>query len=512
MIYSLLLYENNTMPSKQLNQPNLLVIMADQITPFLLGAYGHDVVQTPNLNKLVAKGVRFDAAYTASPICVPARASLLTGRHCSMIGCYDNGDAFPSLTPTFAHYLTIAGYEAILGGKMHFIGPDQLHGFKQRLTTDIYPSSYDWTYDVLPEDALTVPFDFPSQYQGDGVGPGWALELQFDEETEYRGLEYIRRKHEKPFCLVTSFTSPHPPFIAPKEFWNQYNNAEIETPDFPDDMDSTYSDMDRAINRWHGVDKFQEVVSRESIARMRQGYYALLSYVDAKVGRLIDALEQQGLYEDTVIVFTGDHGDMLGEKGMIQKRSFYEWSARIPIIISGPGIPTNKQIDTPVSLIDILPTLLDLANVSDESRLPIEGRSLVPLMDGTEDGSDRLAISEYHAEGPFRACFMVRKDQYKYVFIENAKPQLFDLIEDPGEWNNLAGQSQTKAIEDELNAIIVKQFDTAGIQPEIARRLKEKRLILPAMHANGTHWDYQPFFDASKQYVRSDGTKSYLRT
>lgn len=500
------------MSESQANKPNILVIMADQITPFLLGAYGHDVVQTPNLDRLAARGVRFDAAYTPSPLCVTARASFLTGRLSSLLGCFDNGDSFPTLTPTFAHYLTNAGYETVLSGKMHFVGPDQLHGFKRRLTTDVYPSTHDWTYDVLPEDALTVPFDFPRQYQGDGVGPGWALELQFDEETEYRSLEYLRTPHEEPFCLVTSFTSPHPPFIAPKEYWDLYEGAHIEVPEFPDDMEDTYSDMDRAINRWHGVDKFRDVVSPESITRMRQGYYALLSYVDAKVGRLVDALEQQGLLENTVVMFTGDHGDMLGEKGMIQKRSFYEWSSRIPMIMCGPGIPAGTQIDIPVSLIDLLPTMLDMAGVEDNTRIPIEGKSLMPLIRTEGEGEGRFAISEYHGEGLFRACFMIRKGRYKYVYIQDSKAQLFDVVADPGEWQNLVGRPEHKGVEEELKAIILNTFDTDGIQPEIARRLKAKRIVLPAMHSNGTHWDYQPFFDATKQYVRSDGTKSYVRT
>ena len=493
-------------------KPNFLVILADQITPFLLGAYGHNVVQTPHLNRLVERGVRFDAAYTPCPCCVPARSSFMTGRSASLIGCYDNGDSFPSLVPTFAHYLTNAGYETVLSGKMHFIGADQLHGFRRRLTTDVYPSTYDWTYEEPRANAEGMAFDFPSQYQGDGVGPGWVLELQFDEENAFRSLEFLRAEHDEPFCLVTSFTSPHPPFIAPKEFWDLYEGAPIDVPAFPDNMAETYSAMDRALNKWHGLDTIRDVVSAESIARMRHGYYALLSYVDSKVGKLLDVLDEQGLSDNTVIIFSGDHGDMLGEKGMIQKRSFYEWSSRIPLILSGPGIPAGKRLDTPVSLIDLAPTMLDCAGIGEDMRLPMEGESLLALVDGTDDGADRMAISEYHGEGPFRACFMIRRGRFKYTNIQDANPQLFDVVADPGEWRNLAGQPEYKDIEKELHDIIVTTFDTDGIQPEIQRRLQCKKIILPAMHRNGTHWDYQPFFDASKQYVRSDATKNYART
>jgi len=500
------------MQARQANRPDIVVIMADQMTPFLLGAYGHGVVRTPNLDRLAQRGVRFDAAYTSYPMCVPARASLLTGRMSSLIGCYDNGDSFPSLTPTLAHYLTNAGYETILSGKMHFIGADQLHGFKARLTTDVYPSTYDWTYDVPPEDALEMPFDFPAQYRGEGVGPGWALELQFDEETEYRSLEYLRSAHASPFCLVTSFTSPHPPFIAPREFWDLYETAKIDIPEFPPDMAETYSLMDLAINRWHGVDNFEQVFDAAGLRRMRRGYYALLSYVDAKVGRILEVLEERGTLDRTLVVFTADHGDMLGEKGMIQKRSFYEWSSRVPLLMAGPGIRGGNAVDAPVSLVDLLPTLLDSAGVADSDRLPMEGKSLMPLIAGSDNGSERQIMCEYHGEGPFRACFMTRKGRYKYIHIQDAEPQLFDLVEDPGEWRNLAGQPDCADIRKTLMESIVAMFDTEGIQPEIQRRLKEKRVVLPAMHANGTHWDYQPFFDAGKQYVRSDRNKNYVRS
>jgi len=498
--------------SQQNDKPNILVIMADQLTPFLLGAYGHPNIKTPNIDKLADEGTCFDATYTASPICVPARAGFMTGRYTSRIDCNDNGDAFPSLTPTFAHYLTNAGYETTLSGKMHFVGPDQLHGFKRRLTTDVYPSGYDWSYDPI-EDGDELAFNFHKQYLAENCGPGWVLELQFDEEVQYRSLEYLRSKPEQPFAHVVSFTSPHPPLIAPKKFWDMYEGVEIDLPHYPDNLKESYSAMDHALSRWHGTDRHGDsLFTEENLRYIRRGYYALISYFDSKVGELLDVLEEQGLRENTAIILTADHGDMMGEKQMIQKRSFYEWSSRIPLIASIPGVsPSDVAINQPASLIDIAPTLLDIAGVDQETRTKMEGRSLMPLLQG-ESQPNRDAISEYHAEGVFRACIMLRNQRYKYVFIEDAEPQLFDLVDDPGEWINLATNPEFKAIENEFRKTINSRFDVKNISPNIESKLRKKKIINAAMHANNLGWDYQPFFDAAQQYVRADAEKKYVRT
>jgi choline-sulfatase len=495
------------MNSRDRRLPNLLVIMADQMTPFFLGTYGHGAVRTPNLDELGRRGVRFDAAYTNCPICVPARASFMTGRYASRSGCYDNGDSFPSLTPTLAHYLTNQGYDTILSGKMHFIGPDQLHGFRKRLTTDIYPAGFDWSYD-LPGDGDPA-FDFPAQYQASNIGPGRTLELQYDEETHFRSLEYLRRSHDAPFLLVSSYTNPHPPFVAPKHFWDMYEGVEIDLPHYPKNMDETYSAMDRAINRWHGVDRY-DIRNPEHLATMRRGYAALISYIDQKVGELLAALEERELREDTVVIFTSDHGEMLGEKGMIQKRCFHEWAVRVPMIIDLPnGARQGRSMETPVSLVDLLPTLLDLAGVSDDSRVPIDGRSLLPLLTG-EDREPGDVISEYHGEGVMRPCFMVRSGRYKYVF--DREPRLFDLQSDPGEWENLAGLPEHRDLVTRLGTMIETQFDTDAIGRDVVAVLERKKIVRQAMHRNDTHWDYQPYFDATEQYVRTDATKDYVRT
>jgi choline-sulfatase len=493
-------------------KPNMLVIMVDQMTPFLAGAYGHDVVKTPNLDRLAETGTRFDAAYSPCPICVPARAALMTGRQVSKLGCNDNGDSFPALTPTFAHYLTNAGYDVTLSGKMHFVGPDQLHGFKRRLTSDVYPSTFDWSYDPDEAGEDVLAFDFYKQYLKGNIGPGWSLELQFDEETHYRSLEYLRQKHHQPFALVSSYTSPHPPFIAPQKYWDMYQDCEIEIPEYPENMESFYSEMDHALASWHGTDRHAtEIRDPENLRAIRRGYYALYSYIDDKVGELLNVLEEEGIREQTAIFFVADHGDMAGEKGMIQKRSFYDYSLRIPCILNLPDHAATTPVETPVSLIDIAPTMMDLAGVSEQGRVEMEGASLLPLIRG-DSQPDRFALAEYHAEGVFRACFMLRQGSYKYIYIDGADHQLFDLDSDADEWNNLCGKPEFAAIEEKMRGIIEAKFDIAAITPDIEAKMAMKRIVTPAMHENQTHWDYQPFYDATQQYMRTDKSKKYVRT
>jgi choline-sulfatase len=222
--------------------------------------------------------------------------------------------------------------------------------------------------------------------------------------------------------------------------------------------------------------------------------------VDNKVGELLQALENAGLREDTIVIFTGDHGDMLCEKGMVQKRTFYEWSVRVPLIVWLPGgRHKGARIEQPVSLMDVAPTILNLAGV--EEWLPMDGRSLGGLMDGSEV-EERDVLAEMHSEGVYAPCFMVRRDRYKYIHIHGGGAQLFDLERDPGEWNNLAGNPDFAEIEDDLRARILSRFDPEAIEQDVRESLIRRRLIRTTMQVNRTQWDYDPPFDASRQYVR----------
>jgi len=455
--------------------------MADQLVPFLTGPYGDPVAQTPNMDRLAREGVRYDAAYTPYPLCSPARAAFMTGDYASRHGCYDNAAILPADEPTFAHSLTLAGYETALSGKMHFVGPDQLHGFEKRLTTDVYPAAMDWV-PTQDADGRFVRGGHARSYVPPRVGVvEWSKFLAYDEETQFRALEYLHAKPERPFLLCVSFHHPHDPFQVTQELWDLYDGVDIPIPDTPVEVE--YSAMDVWANEAHETDAV-DLRDPDNLRALRRAYYGLVTYVDRKLGELLDALP-----DDTAVIFTSDHGDMLAERAMVQKRCFYEWSARIPLLIRYPdGRGAGTAVDTPVSLLDLAPTILDLAGAGD--RLPMDGGSLLE--------PSGVVFSEYHVEKVRAPCFMVRKGSWKYVYIHEHGEQLFDLEHDPGEWTNLAGRHDTE----EYRATILERFDPDAIAAHGVESVRRRELIARAMALTATRWDYSPPFDATKQYVR----------
>ncbi|HEU5318161.1 MAG TPA: sulfatase-like hydrolase/transferase, partial [Chloroflexota bacterium] len=255
-----------------------------------------------------------------------------------------------------------------------------------------------------------------------------------------------------------------------------------------------------------GIRMFKEELrSKESLTRVRRAYFALVTWIDRKVGELIDTLKEHDLWDDTVVMFTSDHGDMLCEKSMVQKRIFYDYSARVPLIMRFPNDQyAGTVVKEPVNLIDLLPTWLDLAGVPNETRLPMDGQSLLPLLDGT-DTAPRTTFSEMHVEDNPVPCFMVRRGKHKLIYLHGVGAQLFDLEADPDEWDNLSGKPDHKATEDELRQAILDRFDVETIERDIVRSIKSRRLIRETMRRNHTLWDYEPRFDPNK-----DAMQQYL--
>lgn len=490
-------------------KPNILFIMGDQLIPFLTGAYGHEVVETPNMDRLAEEGVRFDAAYSPSPVCAPARAAMMTGRFISNIGAYDNAASFSCEEPTLAHYLTLAGYDAVLAGKMHFIGPDQLHGFRARLTTNVYPADFEWA--PVRGEEYASERSHALNYIGDGVHVGrWSQFLSGDEETHFRALEYLHAKGveklaaevegetPQPFFLCVSYHHPHEPFWPTRELWDRYEDEQIDIPTFPENLEESYSTLDRWLNIYHGIAKAPNLREPESMRRVRRAYYAMVTYLDRKVGELLDSLVENGFEQNTLVIFCSDHGDMLCERGMVQKRAFYEWSSRVPLILRFPdGRYRARTVSEPVNLIDLLPTLLDEVSFPEQERLPIDGRSLMGLLDGS-DIEDWIAFSEYHSQGSHAPCFMVRSGPYKYVHIHNHDRQLFDLEADPGEWRNLAGNPEYAEVETRLRDRMLNRFDPEAIDREVQTSVRRRWLIKKAMARTDIRWDAEPRFDPSR--------------
>lgn len=482
----------------QEQQPNIVMIMADQMAFDVIGALGHPVVKTPNIDRLVQSGVSFENAYCNSPICAPSRASFVSGKFISNIGVYDNGSELSADTPTFLHHLRRAGYETVLSGKMHFVGPDQLHGFEHRLTRDIHTAGFDLT----PDWSKGV-------YHNTGTGvkrlknPG-VMEinnnLDYDEKVLHRTLEQIRtfkRKKEeekRPFFLCASFFHPHDPFHITEEYWNMYEDLVIPMPEIPRENVENMHPFNQWIQTHHEVDICD--LSEDEIRRNRRAYYGMVTYFDQKVGQIVDELDRLDMKENTIIVVTSDHGEMLGEHGMWFKRTFYDQATKVPLIISCPKrFPAGKKVSEVVSLVDLAATFMVLGDVPDRDKWihEMDGDHLESLLVGKDDDWKDEVICEYYGEGPIQPLIMLRSGRYKFVYVHEEKPLLFDLVNDPHERNNLADSAEHQAIVKKCYERIFSQFDMEQVKKDIIRSQQERLLVANSLGiGRKSSWDHKP--------------------
>jgi choline-sulfatase len=451
-------------------KPNILFLMVDQMTPFMIGPYGQKAAITPNLDRLARSGAVFDNAYCNAPLCVPSRASMFSGRLPSAIDAWDNASEFRADIPTIMHYLRAAGYQTSVSGKTHFIGPDQYHGFHERLTPCIYPTHFKFMHAWSKG-----PYWIEGTSVQTGLGKLGVSEINgqidFDSMTLGRALERLNRyaldrKYKSdlaPLFLNVSFTHPHDPYCAPRKYLDMYRDAEIPMPKPYDDI-RKLSPTYEWVRIVHGLDK--ETPSPDKVREARRCYLAMCTWIDERIGQLLAEVERLGMARDTLVVLTGDHGDMCGEKGQWFKRIYLEWSARVPLIASWPGrIPAGRRVAAPVSLLDLLPTFAEAAQVAVTTH--IDGRSLLPLAEGREEGRDHEVIGEYFGEATIEPIRMVRRGDFKYIATHEYPPQLYDLKRDPDETVNAAGRPEYRTMEAELHARAEKGWDA----PELKRRV-----------------------------------------
>jgi choline-sulfatase len=485
------------------DHPNFLILMADQLTSRALTAYGNRIAKTPHIDGLAERGVVFDSFYCNSPLCAPSRFSFLSGRQVSAIGAYDNAAEFPAQIPTFAHYLRHAGYQTVLSGKMHFCGADQLHGFEERLTTDIYPADFGWTPDWTRFD------DRPSWYHTmDSVtqaGPCIRTnQIDFDDEVIFNARQKLydmaRSRDRRPFCMVASMTHPHDPYVIPQRYWDRYADIEIDMPRVtmtPQQLDP----HSRRLRHVCGLD-LQPVTEAQTRAA-RRAYYGAVSYVDDQIGTLLAALEEGRFADDTIVVLLADHGDMLGERGLWYKMNFFEPACRIPLIVHAPRRFVARRVAGSASLVDMLPTLCELAGVDAAYATPLDGASLVPQLNGAA-GSDEV-IGEYLAEGAIAPLVMIKRGRYKFVHSPVDPDQLYDLSDDPDEMRNLSTDQRHTARVGEFRAEVARRWDLPALSAAVIASQQRRHLVNGALRAGRyTPWDFQPSRDASTLYVRND--------
>ncbi|MDB2390335.1 choline-sulfatase [Alphaproteobacteria bacterium] len=486
-------------------QPNIMVIQADQLTALCLGAYGKPLALTPHIDELASNGTTYLNNYCNNPVCGPSRASMMTGRLPSAVGVYDNAGEFLSSEPTFAHYLRALGYQTSLVGKMHFVGPDQLHGFERRLTTDIYPSDYGWTADWSQIEEEYSPSRMSLHSVVEAGLCERSLQIDYDEHVFNSAKQEIfdiaRGNDARPFMMHVSFTHPHNPFVTTSEFWDLYDHDAIP---FPEVDYIPYEDRDPWSQRYYMTIRQDEfTITDDQLLNARHAYFAMTSYFDSLVGGLVDTLRKTNQLDNTFVFVISDHGDMIGERGMWYKFNPYEASVRVPMVAMGPGLKANHQETALTSLVDMLPTFTDIASDQNHSDFvaPIDGRSLFDLP--SPDDTNNRVFFEYCGEGVHAPALMCRDKDMKYIQCGDDPDMLFNLKDDPNETQNVATDPAYKSVLEGMQKLVAQRWNAEELSQRVIAS-QQKRLFVQESMKQGLFpsWDFTPPFDASTSYVR----------
>src|SRR5438552_9713241 len=415
---------------------NLLFILSDEHSRRVLGCYGHTMIRTPNLDRLAARGVRFTDAYCNSPICVPSRAALATGRYVHNIRFWDNAIPYDGSVPSWHRRVREAGHEVTAIGKLHFRSADDDNGFTEEVmplhVVEGIGDPLGWLRDPLPvrKAALRLAKE---------AGPGNSNYQDYDERITAAGVDWLKaraaKRQGKPWVLFVSLVCPHFPLIARPEWYGLYPESEVPLPALYDPAERQPDHPYVAANRECQV--FDKGFDPASLRRAIAAYFGLVSFIDHNVGRLMEALAATGLAAETRVLYSADHGDNLGTRGLWGKSNMYEEAAGVPMLLARPELLEGFVCREPVSLVDVFPTVTDCVGLQrhpDDRDLP--GASLFDVAKGV--APRRTILSEYHAAGAATGAFMIRKGRFKYVYYAGMPPQLFDLDSDPLENRDLA--------------------------------------------------------------------------
>ena len=486
------------------SRPNILFIESDQHNPNIMGCSGDTVVSTPNLDALGSRGIVFSNSYCASPICVPSRTSMLTGQHPYQNQVWTNSQYLHSGVPTFAHSLGAVGYNPVQIGRMHFNGPDQLHGFTQRFVGDHGPNHLG--SDEVDHGSLhgtAGPSRIALKLSGHGLN---AYQIH-DETVAARTIEFIddhsKGNDNEPFALAIGFMLPHQPFVATKEDYDKYRDK------VPKPKNSIrFEDETHPYLKWWKSHTGLTNVTAAEIERTRTAYYGLVTRLDCLLGKIFDTLEKHGLLDNTLVVYTSDHGEQLGEKGLWWKQTFYEDSVKVPAIISWPKrLAMGKIITRVTSQLDLNATLLDAANAP---ALPSsQGRSLLPLIENPADLTwNDIAFSEYCTEPYDKAHSdgtkiwqnrMIREGDWKLIYYHGMPSQLFNLADDPDELNDLIDEPIHLERVKRLTELILEDWDPLWVETQIRNQSANLEITIPwaknTKPDDSIRWNLNPAWD-----------------
>ena len=440
---------------------NVLILCSDEHARSALGCYRHPVAKTPTLDQLAARGTQFTRAYTPSPICIPARACLATGTHVHENGCWSSAEPYHGQTESWMHRLRAAGHPVVSIGKLHFRSGNDDNGFSE----EIVPMHLANDGKGWPQGLLRDPLpDYPGAAEmARDIGPGDSSYTEYDRDITTEACAWLHSKPvaltDKPWALFVSFVSPHYPLVAPQAFYDLYEGLEIPEPIARADPSRMSHPVIREMAKFWDYDRYFDADTRR-IAR--RSYYGLCSFLDDNIRQVLEALEASGAARDTVILYISDHGEMLGNHGLWAKSVMFEDAVGIPMIMTGPEIPTGINT-TPVSLVDIASTVEETVGLTPSPASGAwQGRSLLGFAHTPEPG--RPILSEYHDGGSPTGFFMIRQGAWKYVYYAGGHPpQLFNLDSDPHELDDLGEDARFTADLQRLHTHLRDILDPEGV-------------------------------------------------
>ena len=430
-------------------QPNVVLYLSDQHAFKYAGFMGHPVVRTPNLDRIANRGTVFTSTYCGSPVCAPSRAGMLSGVYPSDVNSFGNSTVWDGSHPAWPALLRDAGYTTFGAGKMDCSKSGDM-GFTDAQGVNNGHSKH-------PD--VTAYFRRPlcGRMNEREIVEGKARKegSSHDEPVVQRTIDFIkgRKNQAGPWAAYCGGRMPHPPFVGLQEYFDHYLNR-VTMPNIPPGHLEELPFLYQQLRHYKNI---ATPIPDERIRRARAAYYAMITEMDANIGRIWQAVEDSGEADNTIFIYSSDHGESLGEHGLWLKNNLYDVAARVPLVIAGPGIPSGARVDTPVAHVDVTRTILEWGG----TKLPekLRGHSLVPLMRGSTGDHPGWAYTESHSEGNFTGSFMIRKGDWKYIHVSWDDGALFNLAEDPDEFHNCIAEPRAQPVLEELRGILRSQVD-----------------------------------------------------
>jgi choline-sulfatase len=453
---------------------NLLIIMSDQHSRATMGCYGHSFVRTPNLDRLAARGTRFTSCWSPSPVCIPARASFATGKYIHQIGFWDNADPYDGSIPSWHHRLRDAGHRIVSIGKLHFRSDEDDCGFSESIVPMHVIEGKGDLLGLIRED---LPVRGAAYKMARMAGPGESIYTQYDREIAARAQIWLHEEagkyREKPWVLFVSFVAPHYPLTAPPEhFYRYFDDPKLPQPLFYARHERPDHPFIRDYAASFNFDDYFDTPA--DVRRAVAGYFGLCSFMDEQAGKVLDALQACGLAAGTRVIYTSDHGDAVGKRGLWGKSTLYEETVGVPLIVAGDGIPQGGVVDTASNLIDIYPFIIECVGEVDGGMIDPDhpGVSIGRIARG--ERPERAVLSEYHGMGSTTGAFAIRYRQLKYIHYVKYRPQLFDLEQDPEEAIDLSGDRACAKLLAECEAELRKLLSPESVDARAKKRQAEQ--------------------------------------